>query len=425
MYDKTTIIQLIIIAVGIAMLFYLGVREKRKNEDNIKNLAVRINVNGIRGKSTVTRLVTGVLSEAGYKVVGKTTGTSPRMIYWNKDKEEVIRRKAGANIKEQIQVIDKARKVGADALVCECMAVRPEYQDVYQNDIFKANITVIVNVLEDHLDVMGPTTDEIAMAFSNTIPHDGYLVVDNGPYVDYFTEECKKRNTKIVVADNSKIPEGLVEKFRYTIFEDNISLALAVAEILEIDPEVAFEGMLAANPDPGAATIVDFGRRGESSIFVNGFAANEPSSTLAIWDKIKGNLQNTDNPIILFNGREDRVDRTDQFIADCFPYFTGDVTLVAMGEGSDHIDKAIQAGKLNNIKEYIDLSDLDIEELIEKLYSMSKDRVIYGIGNIHGDADILLQEMFGIYINDEENSNSEGFSFGSKGSLSAHFQNLF
>ncbi|MGM9534992.1 MAG: poly-gamma-glutamate synthase PgsB, partial [Intestinibacter sp.] len=101
MYDKTTIIQLIIIAVGIAMLFYLGVREKRKNEDNIKNLAVRINVNGIRGKSTVTRLVTGVLSEAGYKVVGKTTGTSPRMIYWNKDKEEVIRRKAGANIKEQ------------------------------------------------------------------------------------------------------------------------------------------------------------------------------------------------------------------------------------------------------------------------------------------------------------------------------------
>ena len=112
------------------------------------------------------------------------------------------------------------------------MAVRPEYQDVYQNQIFKSNITVIVNVLEDHLDVMGPTTDEIALAFTNTIPYDGYLVVDNGPYVEYFTKVCKERNTQIVVADNSKIPEGLMEQFKYTIFEDNISLALAVAEIL-------------------------------------------------------------------------------------------------------------------------------------------------------------------------------------------------
>ena len=209
MYDKTTIMQIAIIVIGIVITLYLGIKEKRKNEENINKLNLRINVNGIRGKSTATRLITGVLNEAGYKVVGKTTGTSPRMIYWNNKKEEVIvRNSAGANIKEQVHVIDKAVKVGAEALVCECMAVRPEYQDVYQNDIFKANITVIVNVLEDHLDVMGPTTDEIAMAFSNTIPYNGYLVVDNGPYVKYFTEECKKRNTKIVVADNSKIPDG-------------------------------------------------------------------------------------------------------------------------------------------------------------------------------------------------------------------------
>ena len=345
------------------------------------------------------------------------------MIYWNNKKEEVIvRNSAGANIKEQVHVIDKAVKVGAEALVCECMAVRPEYQDVYQNDIFKANITVIVNVLEDHLDVMGPTTDEIAMAFSNTIPYNGYLVVDNGPYVKYFTEECKKRNTKIVVADNSKIPEGLIEKFGYTIFEDNISLALAVAEILNIEPEMAFRGMVNANPDPGAATITNFGKAGQNSVFVNGFAANEPSSTLAIWDKIKETLPNTENPIVLFNGRDDRVDRTDQFIEDCFPYLSEKSTLVAMGEGSDRIQKAIDSGKLPNIKQFVDLSDLEIDELIERLYSMSKNRILYGIGNIHGDADILLQDMFGIYINDENEDDNKGFTFGS--SLGAYIQNI-
>ena len=257
MYDKVTIIQFSMIIAAIALLLFLGIKEKRKNEENIKKLPIRVNVNGIRGKSTATRLITGVLDSAGYKVVGKTTGTSPRMIYWNKEDEEVIQRNGlGANIKEQIDVVDKARKAGAEALVCECMAVRPEYQDVYQNQIFKSNITVIVNVLEDHLDVMGPTTDEIALAFTNTIPYDGYLVVDNGPYVEYFTKVCKERNTQIVVADNSKIPEGLMEQFKYTIFEDNISLALAVAEILKIDEEFALDFDVLGYLDPNITVCI-------------------------------------------------------------------------------------------------------------------------------------------------------------------------
>lgn len=390
---------------------------------NVEKIPIRVNINGIRGKSTVTRLITSILTEAGYKTVGKTTGTAARMIYWFQDDEDIIvRQPQGANIGEQLKVLQKAADLNAEALVCECMAVNPDYQKVFQFRMLEANIVVIVNVLEDHLDVMGPTTDEIAMAFSNTIPYNGYLVVDNGPYVKYFTEECKKRNTKIVVADNSKIPEGLIEKFGYTIFEDNISLALAVAEILNIEPETAFRGMLNANPDPGAATITNFGKAGQNSVFVNGFAANEPSSTLAIWDKIKETLPNTENPIVLFNGRDDRVDRTDQFIEDCFPYLSEKATLVAMGEGSDRIQKAIDSGKLPNIKQFVDLSDLEIDELIERLYSMSKNRILYGIGNIHGDADILLQDMFGIYINDENEDDNKGFTFGS--SLGAYIQNI-
>ena len=401
----------------------LGIREQLTQKRNVKKIPIRVNINGIRGKSTVTRLITSILTEAGYKTVGKTTGTAARMIYWFQDDEDIIvRRPEGPNISEQLRVLQRAADLEAEALVCECMAVNPDYQKVFQFRMLEANIVVIVNVLEDHLDVMGPTTDEIAMAFSNTIPYNGYLVVDNGPYVKYFTEECKKRNTKIVVADNSKIPEGLIEKFGYTIFEDNISLALAVAEILNIEPEMAFRGMLNANPDPGAATITNFGKAGQNSVFVNGFAANEPSSTLAIWDKIKETLPNTENPIVLFNGRDDRVDRTDQFIEDCFPYLSEKATLVAMGEGSDRIQKAIDSGKLPNIKQFVDLSDLEIDELIERLYSMSKNRILYGIGNIHGDADILLQDMFGIYINDENEDDNKGFTFGS--SLGAYIQNI-
>ena len=47
---------------------------------NVEKIPIRVNINGIRGKSTVTRLITSILTEAGYKTVGKTTGTAARMI---------------------------------------------------------------------------------------------------------------------------------------------------------------------------------------------------------------------------------------------------------------------------------------------------------------------------------------------------------
>lgn len=70
--------------------------------------------------------------------------------------------------------------LGADALVSECMAVNPDYQIVFQEKLLQANIGVIVNVLEDHMDVMGYTLDEVAEAFTATIPHNGHLIISQG-----------------------------------------------------------------------------------------------------------------------------------------------------------------------------------------------------------------------------------------------------
>lgn len=60
---------------------------------------MRININGIRGKSTITRMAYSVLREDQYRVIGKTTGTDARMLYWFTEKEyPVIRKPQGANI---------------------------------------------------------------------------------------------------------------------------------------------------------------------------------------------------------------------------------------------------------------------------------------------------------------------------------------
>lgn len=78
------------------------------------------------------------------------------MIYWDTPEEKPIKRKPqGPNIGEQKEVMKETVERGANAIVSECMAVNPDYQIIFQEELLQANIGVIVNVLEDHMDVMG------------------------------------------------------------------------------------------------------------------------------------------------------------------------------------------------------------------------------------------------------------------------------
>src|SRR5699024_8587757 len=121
-------------------------------------------------------------------------GTSARKMFPFKNEEiPIIRKPEGPNIKEQLRIIQEAASYNVDALVCECMAVRPAYQKVYQNDMFQSNVYVIVNVLEDHLDEMGPTLNEIAYTFSRSIPYNGYLITVQDDFTDFFKQVAKER----------------------------------------------------------------------------------------------------------------------------------------------------------------------------------------------------------------------------------------
>lgn len=81
-----------LIVIACVIMLGIGFIEKKRHQKNIDALPVRVNINGIRGKSTVTRLTTGILMEAGYKTVGKTTGTDARMIYWDTPEEKPIKK---------------------------------------------------------------------------------------------------------------------------------------------------------------------------------------------------------------------------------------------------------------------------------------------------------------------------------------------
>lgn len=385
---------MVIVIFLFLVLLLLGILERVNHNKNLSKINTRINVNGTRGKSTVTRLITGVLKEAGIKVVGKTTGTSARIIYWNKDEEKPITRgPLGPNIIEQKKVVREAAKLEAEAFVTECMAVNPDYQITFQNSLVKATIGVIVNVREDHLDLCGPTLDFIAESFTSTIPQDGYLIITDSKYNDYFIKIAEKRNCKTIIADESKIPSGYLDKFGYIIFPENVSIALAVAEALNIDRDIALRGMLNANPDPGALSIYPIGKE-NNGYFVNGFAANDPNSTLFIWNHIQSIGYQTDKNLILVNCRPDRVDRTIQFAEDVLPNMDIDI-LVVMGENTRPITEALNKKSIT-AKEYINLEGLTPHEVFNEIEKYFSNRVVYGVGNIHGGgeeiAELIIEE---------------------------------
>lgn len=383
---------MIVIIVFSVLFLMLEVREKAQNQKNIDAIPIRIIVNGIRGKSTATRLMTGILAAGGYKVVGKTTGTAARMLFWNSAEEVAIeRRPEGPNISEQKKVMAQAAQMGADALVSECMAVNPDYQIIFQEQLLQANICVIVNVVEDHMEVMGPTLDNIAEAFTATIPYGGKLIVATGPYVPYFRKIAEERGTEIIVADTAKISEEQLKRFSYVVFPENAALALALAKAMGIDEATAWRGMLRANPDPGILRIHTMDILGEESHFVNAFAANDATSTLAIWQRVKDLGYPTDKLAVIMNCRPDRVDRTMQFAEEVLPHLPCEL-FICMGEGTKPVRDAYHAGGIVTA-DFVEVKGEDGFAIYNDLEEKLAGKVIIGVGNIHGTAEAFIDAL--------------------------------
>ena len=382
-----------VIAGILALLVGIGVLEKLRHRRNLSSIPLRINVNGIRGKSTATRLITSLLANTGTRTVGKTTGTSARIIMPAGRETPVKRPRRGPNIGEQRKIVKLAASAEADALVCECMAVTPDYQIIFQEHYLQANIGIIVNVLEDHMDLMGPTLDQVAEAFYATIPYDGFLVTVPGPYLKRFQAIARERNTTVEVARPQDITPQMLDRFPYVVFPDNLALALAVARVLNIDEDEALEAIYKAPPDPGATRIYPYEAQGREGVFVNGFAVNDEDSTVKMFERTFGENTAGRTPLYVMNCREDRVDRTEQFAKDVFPHLPPGV-VVAVGGVTRPIADGVRSGGVEAV-EFLDLEGATTEQVIEEIDRRLDGHFIFGLGNIHGAAAGLVTHFTG------------------------------
>jgi len=123
---------------------------------------------------------------------------------------------------------------------------------------------------------------------------------------------------------------------------------------------------------------------------VNGFSANDPESTCQIWEMAIKRFPRVDRRIAIFNCREDRPTRSQQFGKICLQWQPADYYLL-IGTGTYFFARAaISSGlPIGKIIFAEDRSDSDIFEMIIELAGRSC--LVVGMANIKGQGLSLVR----------------------------------
>ncbi|WP_223837745.1 poly-gamma-glutamate synthase PgsB [Streptomyces venezuelae] len=382
----------IVLVVCCLLMLVAGIIEQRRHFANLDEIPTRVLVNGIRGKSSITRLVAGALRGGGLVTVAKTTGTAARFIHPDATEEPVYRKFGIANVVEQIGIVRRAAAYRPDALVMECMAVMPPLQELNQAKLIQSTIGVLCNVREDHVAEMGPTLDDIGRSLSRSMPHGGICVTAEKDRFHVLQEEADARDCTLIYADPDMVSDEELRGFSWFTFKENVAIALTVADLLGIDRETALQGMYDAPPDPGVLSVERYIAPGDKRLrFANVFAANDPESTLMNINQLL-DLGAISRPLnVVINCRPDRVERNGQ-MGQIVPDLQPDKVFVIGHPAKSAID-AIPAEWRDRA---VDLGGdgRDGEEFMHELLGhLGADSSLVAIGNIHGQGEILLEHL--------------------------------
>ena len=357
------------ICACLAYLAWLVVEQRLARRDR-RAIPEVVHVNGIRGKSSVSRLIDAGLRAGGYRVLTKTTGTLPRRIDVD-GQERPIRRRGRASIREQLAILRAAARQRAEILVVECMAVQPEYQQTCEERMLRASVAVITNVRPDHPEEMGADLDDVAAALALTLPTNGTAFTADPAYAAYFaTTAARKGSTCALAAPCHDDPPD---------FAENVGLALAVCQHLGVAHAVALAGMRGYRRDPGVFAVrTQTAHDGGTQTVLNALAANDPNSAARLLaDAEARGLLATGRRLLLINNRYDRPARTLQFIDFALAHESRFDAFVLSGHArglvARHLRRrGIADARLIPLKRFADLPTLP------------GDAVVFAVGNIVG-----------------------------------------
>jgi poly-gamma-glutamate synthase PgsB/CapB len=162
---------------------------------------------------------------------------------------------------------------------------------------------------------MGESLEEIADTLSLMIPHDGVLITsEDRPHLrEKLAENAQERGSRTVYADPNWVTDQDLAGFNYLSFKENISIGLAVAEILGIPRSTAMRGMWNARPDVGVVNIQRTTWKDKEILWIPLFAVNDRESTIISVDALRPYYDPNATRIGILNNRYDRADRAMRF----------------------------------------------------------------------------------------------------------------
>jgi poly-gamma-glutamate synthase PgsB/CapB len=364
----------IALVVLVGCMLWLGVAAWRHRR-HLHVVPLRIHVAGTRGKSTTTRLIAAGLRAGGRRVMAKTTGAEPRLILPD-GSEQAWPRRGPASVREQVRLFARAVESGADTVVAECMAIRPELVWASETHLVKATMSVITNARADHFEDLGENPDAAAEAVRWVVPAAGQLVVAAEAASSALRSWAARRGTTVTVVNTAGLGPLAADRV----------LALAVCSALGIPAEIAGPAMDAAGADPGSFFERTLTVGGKPVHFVNAFACNDVDSLALLWPTV----QASSPPVVLMNARRDRPLRTRSFVrflAAQVPmpmlFVTGDPLAIRLARRT-----GFPLGGVRPLR-----ARTPAAALAELAAATPSGGTIWGVGNYHGSGGRLLAAL--------------------------------
>jgi len=303
------------------------------------------------------------------------------------DGEEIdIKRRGIPSIIEQKKVIQRASDLDVDCLVAEIMSIHPENHFVESQAILKPHLVVLTNIRSDHIDALGNTEEEIGAVFGLDIPSEATLCVLEKECTPSVQLAVKKAGGNII-----KIREGVSKPLLASDpslskkeFLDNIDLIYGVANYLKISKDKILNGIHKVRKDIGAFRIWKYTAPTIPKTFflVNGFAANDPDSTLLLIQKLRGMASS--RLVGLLNLRSDRGDRTLQWI-DALKHDLGNdfEKVFVIGGHAGFVNRELKSSHV--------IKEKHPEKIMETIFPELEDQTcILGFGNMEGAGRCLI-----------------------------------
>jgi poly-gamma-glutamate synthase PgsB/CapB len=351
-------------------------------------------VTGTRGKSGVTRLIAAGLRASGARVLAKTTGSKPVLIFPDGSERKILR-PGPASVREQVRLVEMAAAAGADTLVAEMMSIGAECLAAESRRILRPRTLAVTNVRLDHLDEMGQEKDKIARTLASAVPDGADIFVPEEEVRSVFVEEAARRGSRLhaVVREAASGGPGATPGLPLGEFEPNRRLARAVLAHLGLDARTIERGLAAAAPDPGSLRVWRgaFGDPPREAYCVNLFAANEPESSAAALLKVREIAPFAGRPLVgLLSLREDRGDRTLQWVRAAGEGFFREFSAVALiGRPARAARRKI--GRLPG-PSFFHIAGRSPEALMGRVIALTPgEPLVVGLGNFVGLGDDLVR----------------------------------